>query len=270
MNALLMSLLALELSAAPADDVVAKFEDKVYIYTGGDYKDEAFRYRLLKPAKFEPGKKYPIVLFLHGAGERGTDNRLQLLYLPALMAKDEFREKFPCFLIAPQCRPEKRWSEVDWTLEKSSLPETPGDQLLAAMGMLDDVLKSYPADPNRVYLTGLSMGGYGCWDAATRWPERFAAVAPVCGGGDETLVARLASLPIWTAHGDADKVVPVVRSRNMVAAIKQAGGEPIYVEYAGVGHNSWNQAYADPNGLVRWMFEQRKSATRNAGSKATQ
>lgn len=260
MNAMLISLLALEFAAMPADDVVSKFEDKIFTYSGGEYRDEAFHYRLLKPETIEPGQKYPVLLFLHGAGERGTDNRLQLLYLPEQMAKDEYRQKFPCFLIAPQCRADKRWSEVDWTLKKSSLPEQPGDQLKAAMGMLDDVLKNYPADPQRVYLTGLSMGAYGCWDAATRWPERFAALAPVCGGGDETLAARLAKLPVWAAHGDADTVVPVVRSRNMIAAIKQAGGHPIYTELKGVGHNCWTPAYSDPNGLVPWLFEQQQEA----------
>lgn len=264
MNALLLSLLALELAAMPPDEIVAKFEDKVHTYSGGEYKQEPFHYRLLKPATIKPGEEYSVILFLHGAGERGTDNRLQLLYLPEQMAKAENREKFPCFLIAPQCRADKKWSEVDWTLEKSNLPEKPSDQLLAAMGMLDDVLKEYPADPQRVYLTGLSMGGYGCWDAAMRWPERFAALAPVCGGGDETLADRLASLPVWAAHGDADNVVPVARSRNMIAAIKKAGGHPIYTELKGVGHNSWTPAYADPNGLVPWLFEQSREQTKPA------
>ncbi|HXT57885.1 MAG TPA: alpha/beta hydrolase-fold protein [Pirellulales bacterium] len=256
MNALLMSLLALELAAMPPDEVVAQFEDGVYTYTGGEYKDEAFHYRLLKPKTIEPGRKYPVVLFLHGAGERGADNRLQLLYLPEQMAKPENREKFPCFLIAPQCRPEKQWVNVPWGAEKSTLPERPSDQLLAAMGMLDDVLKKYPVDDKRVYLTGLSMGGYGCWDAAARWPERFAALAPICGGGDESTAAQFAKLPIWAIHGDADQAVPVARSRNMIEAVKKAGGAPIYVELKGVGHNSWTPGYSDPNGVLPWMFEQ--------------
>lgn len=256
MNLVLASLLTLELAAMPSEEVVAQFDEAVHVYTGGEYREEPFRYRVLKPQTVEPGKKYPVILFLHGAGERGTENRLQLLYLPELMAKPENRKKFPCFLIAPQCRPEKQWVNVPWTETKSTLPEKPSDQLQAAMGMLDDVLEKYPIDRSRVYLTGLSMGGYGCWDAAARWPERFSALAPICGGGDEATAPRFAKLPVWAVHGDADTVVPVVRSRKMVAALKAAGGSPVYVELKGVGHNSWTPAYNDAEGLLPWLFEQ--------------
>lgn len=255
MPAVMLSLLLLELSAMQSDEVVAQFDEGVYLYTGGEYRQEAFRYRLLKPQPISPGKKYPVVVFLHGAGERGADNRLQLLYLPELLAKPENRQKFPCFLIAPQCRPEKQWVDVPWTATQSTLPEQPSDQLQAAMGMLDDVLEKYPVDRARIYLTGLSMGGYGCWDAAARWPERFSALAPICGGGDESTAPRFAKLPVWAVHGDADPVVPVARSRNMVAALKAAGGSPHYVELKGVGHNSWTPGYKD-TGLLPWLFEQ--------------
>ena len=262
MYALLVSLLALEFAAMPPDEVVAQFDEQVHVYTGGEYKAEAFRYRLLKPQPIEPGKKYPVIVFLHGAGERGTDNRLQLLYFPEMMAKPENRQKFPCFLIAPQCRPEKQWVDVPWSAPKSTLPERPSDQLLAAMGMLDDVLAKYPVDRSRVYLTGLSMGGYGCWDAAARWPDRFSALAPICGGGDEATAARFARLPVFAVHGDADAAVPVARSRNMIAALKAAGGSPTYVELKGVGHNSWTPGYNDPGGLVPWMFKQVRETER--------
>ena len=150
-----------------------------------------------------------------------------MLYLPELMAKAENRKKFPCFLIAPQCRPEKQWVNVPWTETKSTLPEQPSDQLQAAMGMLDDVLEKYPIDRSRVYLTGLSMGGYGCWDAAARWPERFSALAPICGGGDEATAPRFAKLPIWTVHGDADAVVLIDGSSERT--IEQMLGEPHHI-----------------------------------------
>ncbi len=255
------------IAAMPPDEVVAQYEDQGYAYSGGEYKDETFRYRLLKPENIEPGKQYPVVLFLHGAGERGDDNKMQLLYLPAQMCEPEWRRKYPCFLIAPQCRKDKKWVEVDWSAKESKQPPEPGDQMKVALGILDEVLKNYPADPGRVYLTGLSMGGYGSWDAAARYPDRFAAVAPICGGGDEATAERLATLPLWAFHGDQDAAVPVERSRRMIAAIEKAGGHPKYTEFAGVGHNSWTPAYSDPKGLLPWMFQQRLTPNVDRGKK---
>lgn len=258
MNALLFaSLLLLENAPMPAEEALQRFQEHVYAYTGGEYKNEQFGYRLLEPARIEPGKQYPVVLFLHGAGERGTDNNLQLLYFPEQMAADEYREKYPCFLIAPQCRPERTWTGVSLRSKSSQAPDEPGDQLQVALGILDEVLANYPADPKRVYLTGLSMGGFATWDAAARFPKRFAAVVPICGGGDESKAQRLVKLPIWAVHGDKDEAVPVERTRKMIEAVRRAGGEPKYTELEGVGHNSWTPAYSDPEGVLPWMFQQR-------------
>lgn len=254
-SALTIALL-LEVTTVPPEQV---FEEQQVTYTGGDYKDEVFKYRLLKPVTVEEGKKYPVVLFLHGAGERGTDNVGQLQYLPAQMSKSPWREKYPCFFIAPQCRPDKKWVEAPWG-DKTSKPQgDPSDQMKVVIQILEKVLKENPADPARVYLTGLSMGGYGSWDLAMRMPERFAAIAPICGGGDERGAGKLAATPIWAWHGDADNAVPVERSRTMIAAIKSAGGKPKYTELKGVGHNSWTPAYDNPEGLVPWMFEQKRA-----------
>lgn len=257
MSALLIAcLLSLESMAMPPDDVVERFADRACVYTGGEYDAEEFHFRLLAPERIEPGQTYPVVLFLHGAGERGTDNRLQLLYLPELLSQPERRAKYPCFLIAPQCRPDKQWVDVPWGAAESTPLGKATDQLQAALGMLEQVLETEPVDRRRVYLTGLSMGGYGCWDLAARRPEWFAAVAPICGGGDEAQADRLAGIPIWAFHGAEDGAVPVVRSRRMIAAIRAAGGQPRYSELEGVGHNSWTPAYSDPDGLIPWMFEQ--------------
>ncbi len=214
----------------------------------------------MKPAKIEAGKKYPLVFFLHGAGERGNDNEKQLTHFPDKMASAENREKFPCFLLAPQCRTDKRWVEVPWSDAKSTPMGKPGDQMQAALDALEKVLKENPIDTSRIYLTGLSMGGYGSWDLAARQPERFAAVGPICGGGDEAQGERLKNVPLWAWHGDKDTAVPVERSRKMIEAIKKAGGSPKYTELPGVGHNSWSQAYSPEGGLVAWMFEQRKGS----------
>lgn len=250
-----MSLLA-TLMLLAAD---SPFVEQTVTYTGGGYKDEVFKYQVLPPAKIEAGKKYPLVLFLHGAGERGTDNQGQLKYFPDLMAKAEYREKYPCFVVAPQCRNDKKWSEVPWGEKKSvAMDEKPGDQMNVAIAALKKTLAENPIDEKRVYLTGLSMGGYGSWELAMRHPEWFAAVAPICGGGDETHAKALVGLPVWAWHGDKDGAVPVERSRQMIEAIKKAGGEPKYTEIAGGGHNVWDQAYQDPNGIIPWMFEQKR------------
>lgn len=225
----------------------------------GPFGNEPIVYRLLTPESIEPGQKYPVVLFLHGAGERGDDNQPQLKFLPLWMATKENRKTYPCFLIAPQCPCDRLWSQAEWGARLSTeLPEQPTRELKAVGGVLDEVLSEHPIDLDRVYLTGLSMGGYGVWEMALRTPDRFAAAAPICGGGDESKAARLKDLPIWAWHGELDDAVPVERSRRMIAAIRQSGGSPRYTELAGVGHDSWTNAYTDPDGLVPWLFQQRR------------
>ncbi len=212
-------------------------------------------YRLLKP-KTEAGKKYPLVIFLHGAGERGDDNENQLRHGLAWMASPDFQAKQPVYLLAPQCPNGRKWSEVDWSKMESALPKEPSVPMAGMIKILDELVASAPVDVNRVYITGLSMGGYGTWDAISRWADRFAAAVPVCGGGDENQAKKLTKIPIWCFHGDQDKAVPVERSRNMIKAIELAQGRPKYTEYPGVGHNSWDKAYADP-ALYDWLFSQR-------------
>ena len=255
MNFTLAALVALELSAMPAPETVELYEARTVALTTPDGKQE-FAYRLLKPEKIEAGKKYPVILFLHGAGERGSDNEAQLAYLPEWIAKPENREKYPCFVIAPQCPEGKKWSDVDWGAKGDIPMKDITPPMKAAVEMLDDLVKNQPVDTKRIYLTGLSMGGYGSWDLAERMPERFAAVAPICGGGDEKHADRLAKVPVWAWHGSADNAVPVERSRKMIAAIKAAGGDPKYTELKGVGHDSWTQAYTNADGVLPWMFEQ--------------
>ena len=260
LHAVALILIALEQETkSPVNDAIPFLEARAMRYTGGEYKDEVFNYQVLRPIKIEEGKKYPIVIFLHGAGERGDDNRAQLKYFPTMMAKPEYREKYPCFLIAPQCRAGKSWAGFGRRRGATGNALTePADQLKVVMQILDNSLKMYPVDTSRIYLTGLSMGGYGSWDWAIREPDRFAAIVPICGGGDETKADRLIRTPIWAFHGDKDDVVPPAASRTMIAAIKEAGGEPKYTELSGVGHDSWTPAYNDPKGVVPWMFEQKK------------
>ena len=233
----------------------------VRISTSGENRGEPIElhHRLMTPAEPNPGTRYPLVVFLHGAGERGTDNLAQLKYLPAWLAEPANRAAFPCFVLAPQCRPGKKWVEVDWSAEKSTPRTVPTPDMIGVIAAIQSTLDSEAIDRSRVYLTGLSMGGYGSWDLAALEPGLFAAVLPICGGGDEATAPKLATLPIWCFHGDADKAVPVERSRSMIEALRAAGGEPRYSELAGVGHDSWTPAYRD-RAVLEWLFAQRKPA----------
>ena len=242
--------------------VMVQPEVRETVYTGGPYRDETFRYLFLAPAVVEPETTYPLVLFLHGAGERGTNPRvIQKHFFPAI-GSEENRAKYPCFVIAPQCRPNEWWFGARWVQGVGLVrTEEPSDMLKMALGIVDETIREQPVDPTRLYLTGLSMGGFGSWDLADRQPERWAAVVPICGGGDETTAGRLVNVPIWAVHGDADPIVPVDTSRTMIEVIRAAGGNPKYTELRGVGHDSWTPAYADL-GVIPWMFEQRNEGNR--------
>lgn len=259
MNSILLpAMLAMTIQAITAVDTTELYEAREHKYTGGVYQDHAFKYRLMKPEKMEPGKKYPLVLFLHGAGERGDDNVKSMLYFPTWMAEPANRQQFPCFILVPQCPNEKMWIDKPWSLPGHTMSTEPTDELKAVLGMLRHTMQSEAVDTSRVYLTGLSMGGYGSWELAVRYPDLFAALVPICGGGDETQAAKLVNLPTWAWHGDLDQAVPVERSRKMIAAIKAAGGNPRYTELAHVNHNSWSPAYRTPD-LLAWIFQQRRA-----------
>jgi len=222
-------------------------------------KEEKLHYRLMLPQGYDAKgtAKYPLVLFLHGAGERGADNQKTLIHATGDFAKPENREKYPAFVLVPQCPDGKRWVEVDWTLDAhQQLPEDSATIKLV-LELIASLQKEYRLDQQRQYVTGLSMGGYGTWDLITRHPDMWAAAVPVCGGGDEAVAAKSVRVPVWAFHGDKDTVVKPHRSRKMIEAIKQAGGEPRYTEYPGVAHNSWAPAYADPK-MIEWMFAQKR------------
>ena len=214
-------------------------------------------YRLLEPASIEPETTYPLVVFLHGAGERGDDNQTQLVHGMPEFACDEVRGKYPSFVVAPQCPSEQKWVDAPWDTDQHAMPAEPSEQMSAVFALIDKLKSELPIDANRIYITGLSMGGFGVWDAAQRRPELFAAAAPVCGGGDVACADRLKSLPIWAAHGERDDAVDVKLSRDMIEAITKAGGKPKYSEYAGVGHHSWVNFYNDPD-FYEWLFAQKK------------
>jgi predicted peptidase len=220
----------------------------------GEAKDfNGLPYRLIKPAKTEG--KLPLVIFLHGAGERGDNNVAQLTHgVKAFVAA---QAKFPHFLIAPQCPKNKKWAEVDWGADRHKTPAEPSEPMGKLLALIDKLQEELPIDPSRIYVTGLSMGGFGTWDLLTRRPQLIAAAVPICGGGDVDAAPTIAKIPQWIFHGGNDTVVKTARSRAMNEALTKAGGMPKYTEYPGVGHDSWNKAYAEPD-LMPWLFAQKK------------
>lgn len=249
----------LMLAAACTTPVQATGGQTVFQGSATEVDGRSYPFQLLLPSRMSEARM-PLVVFLHGAGERGTDNTRQLTWLPLGMAGEPMRSQFPCYLLAVQCPADETWVDVPWAATVSSpLPAEPSRALRAVMAALDRVLAEHPVDPDRVYLTGLSMGGYGAFDLAMRMPGRFAALVPVCGGGDPASVERLRGLPTWIWHGAADKVVPAVRSRQMAEAMQFAGMDVRHEELAGVGHDSWRQAYG-AEGAIGWMFAQRRTA----------
>jgi predicted peptidase len=209
------------------------------------------KYRWSAPARPEPGKTYPLVLFLHGSGERGDDNSAQLKHGVVPIIRNAEKLGMPVFLIAPQC-PKDRW----WTLrdhDSSADDEATHALLDALMALVDHKIQSHAIDPKRFHVTGISMGGYGTWSLLGHAPDRIASAIPICGGGDPQLAAKFKDVPVWAFHGEADEIVPVRRTREMITAIENAGGKPKATYYPRVTHDSWTQTYLDPE-VIRWML----------------
>jgi poly(3-hydroxybutyrate) depolymerase len=202
-------------------------------------------YSWLAPAELKAGEKYPLVLCLHGAGGGTT--------AAAVLAKDDMRKGYPCFILAPKAGENAGWASTPAFGRKQRARES----LPLAVEAIRSLLKSEAIDPDRIYVTGQSMGGVGSWGAIARYPELFAAAAPVCGAWDVNDAAKMIAVPIWAFHGESDTTVPTRFSRELTAAVTKAGGQAKYTEYKGVGHGSWGPAYADAE-LWKWMFAQRK------------
>lgn len=217
----------------------AAFRKLRHVGAGG----QVMPYRLRAP---KDSGRLPVVLWLHGAGGRGVDNEKQISGGNTLGATSWAA---PCIVLAPQCPENEVWAPLN------DRPE-PTRHLRQALDILTSVMRTTAGDPARVYVVGQSMGGFGAWALAAHHPELFAAVVPLCGGGDARLAGRLAHTPIWAFHGAKDDSVPVQRSRDMVAAVRAAGGQPRYTEYPQVDHLVWERAFREPD-LAPWLFGQR-------------
>lgn len=229
---------------------------KPYVYT--NEMGETFAYRMSVPQFPVTGKEYPLILFLHGSGECGVDNLKQIqVGLPALMATLLKRPE-PVIVVAPQCQQENGWVKQVSRDESYAMPKEPAASLEVALEVCRHVVATQPADTNRLYITGLSLGGFGTWDAIQREPDYFAAAIPICGGGDIRRVQGIRKLPIWVFHGTADANVAVACSRRMVEALKLAGNRKVrYTEYENATHNVWDSTYSNPE-VVDWLLQQRR------------
>jgi predicted peptidase len=245
-------------NVAMAQRVQTGFLDRTVNVAGQD-----FRYQVYVPNNYADVERWPVIMFLHGSGERGSDGLIQTVVgLGNAIRLDPTR--YPAIVVFPQVPRDSEWIGV------------PGE---AAMSALEQTMNEFKADPDRVYLTGLSLGGRGTWYLAYRHPERFAAVVPICGwvsagfsttwpGGAvpaedgepfAALARRLGKLPVWIFHGEVDAAVSVEESRKAAAALESAGGDVRYTEFLGVGHNSWDATYASPE-FSTWLFAQRRKS----------
>ena len=248
-----------------------------HVFTG---QGNSLTYYLYLPAHYNPKQKYPLVLLLHGGGERSktsntaAQNEKLLLSDPYSAVWSAYyngagnphiQQQWPCFVVIPQMQSSQQWVNVNVHLGSYVQPAQPSVPLQLTKELLDSLQRQYPSiDANRLYITGLSNGGLGTWDAIERWPNYFAAAAPISGAGDPSKAAVLKNLPIWAFHGSADTTIPVSGSRDMIAAIKAAGGHPEYTEFAGQGHGVWNYVYSLSNNSLNvtnfyaWLFAQHK------------
>lgn len=256
MKKLLISLIFLFITAQVSTAQVSRFNTAQYVDEEGD----TLNYRIATP-DFSGSQSYPLLIFLHGGGERGDDNVSQLKWGVQNFVTDEWMKRYKAIVLAPQSPDDSRWSNFEGQFREDGVPlelaDEPAKPLKMTMEVVDQIIENFNVDENRIYITGLSMGGFGTWDALARWPERFAAAIPVCGGGAPSTAERFADVPIWVTHGADDPTVPPEMSHQMIEALREAGAQPGYTEYPDVGHFSWLQTYSDDY-MIDWLFSQRK------------
>jgi len=222
------------------------------------YKKKVFRkdgakmpYRLLLPKEYDTAKKYPLILVLHGSGERGKNNKDQLVHGAKLFLKDEIRADFQALVVFPQCAANSSWVRDPFRAAG------PTKDLLLLEELLVDLKTKYAINEDMMYVGGLSMGGMGTFELVRRNPEMFAAAFPICGGANPEIAESLKAVHWWVFHGEADTVVPPKYSTQMVEALTSVGAAVKYDLYPGVGHNSWDKAFATPE-LLPWLFSKSK------------
>jgi predicted peptidase len=229
------------------------FSEKVFTAAGG----ERMRYLLFVPKDYDKKASYPLVLWLHGGGSRGDDPKQILAHGNqhgvGFLARSDNQAKYPAIIVAPQCPRNRVWGDPN--------QDQPTPEMKLVLEIIDRVQIDFNVDKRRLYVLGMSLGGYGTWDIIARRPGMFAAAVPICGGGDTSQASAMMKTAIWAFHGAEDELVRVSESRRMIAALKNAGANPKYTEYEGVGHNAWERAFAEPD-LLQWMFAQQLNVRR--------
>lgn len=254
-------LLAINIQCSPAQDINAY---KKALFTQGH---DTLRYRIMYPPNYKPGKSYPLVVFLHGAGERGNDNEKQLWHGADLFLRDTVQEKFPAIVVFPQCPVDSSWSRFT-KMTDTTTPDvrnralntyalTTPERLVKLL--INDLVQRKVADKNRIYLGGLSLGGFGVYDLVIHYPKYFAAAFTISAQANVKLYTQKAPhFPIWIFHGDSDNTISVQPDRDLYNALQGMGAKNVkYTEYPGVQHNSWDNAFAEPD-LLPWLFSFKK------------
>jgi predicted peptidase len=233
--------------------------ERKYFITGND----TLRYRILYPENYKKRKSYPLIMFLHGSGERGNNNEAQLMHGGDLFLKDDIRKKYPAIVIFPQCPKDSSWARfkrqantderTEMIQESATVP-----QMLVKM-LMDSLMEKKEINAKQIYIGGLSMGGMGTFDMVIRNPEYYAAAFPICGATKVPLyVEKASAVPLWLFHGALDNVVLPTYSRELYKALKAKGVETVtYTEYPNANHNSWDSAFAEPQ-LLPWIFSNKK------------
>jgi predicted peptidase len=236
-NIFLFILFTIGLISCSSETVIKNPETKQIpkTFIGKYEKPVKLNYLLYLPKDYEQKEKHPLMLFLHGAGERGDNLDLVKVHGPARLVNEG--KDFPFIIVSPQCPLNKRWEPAD------------------LIALLDYIIANYKADENRIYVTGLSMGGNGTWKLAAEIPERLAAIIPICGWGDPFAAAMMGKLPVWVFHGAKDVVVPISSSEAMVESIKRAGGDVKFTIYPEANHDSWTETYNNPE-IYEWLLNQ--------------
>ena len=239
-----------------------KNEYKEMIYEND--KQETMPYRVLFPHNYDAAKSYPLIFFLHGSGERGSDNKMQLVHGADLFQSKATMEKFPAIVVFPQCPAGDSWSNLSFTNQTGirqfqfNVGGTPTSAMKLLQELLFTIIKEHKIDKNRIYVGGLSMGGMGTFELVYRNPNLFAAAFPICGGANVKTAKQLTNLSWWIFHGEQDDVVPHEFSVQMAKAIKRHGGDVKLTLYPEAGHDSWTPAFAEKE-LLSWLFSNEKN-----------
>lgn len=233
------------------------FDAHVYIQDS-----DTLQYRLYcsdsANAAIEKTTAQPLVVFLHGAGERGNNNVDQLRHCVRFFLNDTVCKRYPFYLLVPQCPENRRWVNTDWTLPSHVMDEQPTIEMRCLLSLIDSLVEYGIVDKRRVYICGISMGGFGVWDALSRRPDLFAAAIPVCGGGDTTQAIKMRNIPIQIFHGKKDNLVKFSRSVDMFNALNRLNSKHLFfTKYEFIGHGCWDKAFSTP-GLFEWLFKQVK------------